>query len=86
MHRKMGEMYQTQIKGPNNRKPNPWLINMVKHRKQIAVKTDGLAGEEGEDGCPSPPASQGHAGVRGQDQLREYAPAAPAFVVAAATT
>ena len=46
MHRKMGEMYQTQINGPSNRKPNPWLINMVKHCKQIAVKTDALAGEE----------------------------------------
>jgi hypothetical protein len=46
MHRKMAEMYQTQVKGPSNRKPNPWLINMVKHCKQLAAKTDTLAGEE----------------------------------------
>jgi hypothetical protein len=46
MHRSMAEMYQTQIKGPSNRKPNPWLINMVKHCKQIAAKTDALAAEE----------------------------------------
>jgi hypothetical protein len=46
MHRKMAEMYQTQIKGPTNRKPNPWLINMVKHCKVIAQKTDALAAEE----------------------------------------
>jgi hypothetical protein len=46
MHRSMAEMYQSQIKGPNNRKPNPWLINMVKHCKQIAATTDQLAAEE----------------------------------------
>ena len=46
MHRHMAEMYQTQIKGPSNRKPNPWLINMVTHCKQIAEKTDALAKEE----------------------------------------
>jgi hypothetical protein len=46
MHRSMAEMYQTQVKGPSNRKPNPWLINMVKHCKQIAAKTDTLAAEE----------------------------------------
>jgi hypothetical protein len=46
MHRKMAEMYQTQIKGPSNRKPNPWLINMVKHCKLIAKKTDSLATDE----------------------------------------
>jgi hypothetical protein len=46
MHRNMAEMYQAQIKGPSNRKPNPWLINMVKHCKQIGVKNDALAAEE----------------------------------------
>ena len=46
MHRNMAEMYQTQIKGPSNRKPNPWLINMVTHCKQLAAKTDALATEE----------------------------------------
>lgn len=46
MHRSMAEMYQAQVKGPTNRKPNPWLINMVKHCKQLAITTDQLAGEE----------------------------------------
>lgn len=46
MHRSMADMYQTQIKGPSNRKPNPWLINMVKHCKLLATKTDALAAEE----------------------------------------
>lgn len=46
MHHEMAKMYGTQIKGPNNRKPNPWLINMVKHCKQIAAKTEALAVEE----------------------------------------
>jgi hypothetical protein len=46
MHRNMAEMYQTQIKGPTNRKPNPWLINMVKHCKNMADKADALAAEE----------------------------------------
>jgi hypothetical protein len=46
MHRNMAEMYQTQIKGPANRKPNPWLINMVKHCKNMAAKADALAEEE----------------------------------------
>ena len=46
MHRKMAEMYQTQIKGPSNRKPNPWLINMVKHCKQLATSLDAVAAEE----------------------------------------
>jgi hypothetical protein len=46
MHRSMAQMYETQVKGPSNRKPNPWLINMVKHCKQMAAKTDALAVEE----------------------------------------
>jgi hypothetical protein len=46
MHHEMAKMYGTQIKGPNNQKPNPWLINMVKHCKQIAAKTEALAAEE----------------------------------------
>jgi hypothetical protein len=46
MHRKMAEMYQTQIKGPTNRKPNPWLINMVKHCKLVATNLDATAAEE----------------------------------------
>jgi hypothetical protein len=46
MHRKMAEMYQTQIKGPSNRKPNPWLINMVKHCKQVATNLDAAAKQE----------------------------------------
>ena len=44
--RSMAKMYGTQVKGPSNQKPNPWLINMVKHCKQIAAKTDALAAEE----------------------------------------
>jgi hypothetical protein len=46
MHRNMAEMYQAQVKGLSSRKPNPWLINMVKHCKQIAARTDTLAAEE----------------------------------------
>ena len=50
MHRKMAEMYQTQIKGPKNQKPNPWLINMVKHCKAVAGKADALAAAEEKTG------------------------------------
>ena len=46
MHQEMAKMYGTQIEGPSNRKPNPWLINMVKHCKQLATRTDALAAEE----------------------------------------
>jgi hypothetical protein len=46
MHHEMAKMYGTRIKGPTNRKPNPWLINMVKHCKEIAARTDALAAEE----------------------------------------
>jgi hypothetical protein len=46
MHRGMAEMYKTQIKGPSNRKPNPWLINMVKHCNLLATNLDTVATEE----------------------------------------
>jgi hypothetical protein len=46
MHSRMAEMYGARIQGPHNRKPNPWLINMVKHCKQIAAKTKELSGLE----------------------------------------
>jgi carboxylesterase type B len=38
MHRSMAEMYQARIKGPASNRPNPWLINMVKHCKELATK------------------------------------------------
>jgi hypothetical protein len=46
MHHKMAEMYGTRIKGPHSKKPNPWLVNMVKHCKAMADKANALAVEE----------------------------------------
>jgi hypothetical protein len=49
MHRSMAEMYHTQIKPvekAKSSKPNPWLINMIKHCKGMAAKADELAAIE----------------------------------------
>ena len=49
MHRSMADMYRTQIKPAEKAKtsrPNPWLTNMIKHCKGLAVKADELAAME----------------------------------------
>jgi hypothetical protein len=46
MHSRMAEMYGARIKGPHNRKPNPWLVNMVTHCKGAAAKANDLAKAE----------------------------------------
>ena len=43
MHHRMAEMYGARISGPHNRKPNAWLVNMVKHCKKMAAKTKELS-------------------------------------------
>lgn len=46
MHKNMAQMYQARIKGPASTKPNPWLINMVKHCNEMSKKADALAKAE----------------------------------------